>query len=165
MPQEYNMQEALRLAIQAKKNLMDFYLQAARITENPEARRTFEFLAKEVRENAGKFFAHYRGTDLGSFEAFMGQPPRKESAMMEALKKALDKNVHERKARELAMAEEEDQANNFRLAATHIVDPAVRKVFEEVAADAMNHHALIESEYARLMAMVHETDMDSYVRE
>jgi rubrerythrin len=165
MPQEYGLQEALGLAIRAKKNLMDFYLQAAAITENPKGRKTFEYLAEEVRENARKFFSHYRGSDMGSFEEYMGKPPRNDSVMMAALKKALDKNVHERKARELAMAEEEDMAKNFRLAATHIVDPVVRAVFEEVAADAMNHHALIESEYARLMAMVHETDIDTYVRE
>lgn len=165
MPQEYKMQEALRLAIQAKKNLMDFYLQAARIAEDPRARQTFEFLAGEVRENAGRFFEHYRGSDLGSFEEFMARPARNDSAMMVALKNALDRNVHERKARELAMAEEEDLARNFRLAAARVVDPAVRRVFEEVAADAMNHCALVESEYARLMAMVHETDIDTYVRE
>jgi hypothetical protein len=41
----------------------------------------------------------------------------------------------------------------------------VRSVFELNAKETHNHYLLIESEYARLMGMVHESDMDIYVRE
>ncbi len=165
MPQEYKKQEALKMAIQAKKNLMDFYQEAAKITENTRGRKVFELLAREVRENAGLFFHHYRGSDLGNFEEFMAAPPKADSVMLVSLRKALDKDVHERRARELALKEEEDLERSFRLAASHIVDPTVRAVFEKVADETRNHYQMIESEYARTMAMVHETDMDIYVRE
>lgn len=165
MPQEYKKQEAIKMAIQAKKNLFDFYREAAGITKNPKGKQVFELLAREVRENASAFFQHYNLGDLGNFEDFMASPPKNESAMLVALRKALDANIHERKARELAMAEHLDMEQNFRLAASHIVDPMVKAVFERVAQETRNHYELIESEYARTMAMVHETDVSTYVRE
>ena len=43
--------------------------------------------------------------------------------------------------------------------------PDVRAVFELNARETHNHYEMIESEYARVMTMVHESDMDTYVRE
>ena len=85
--------------------------------------------------------------------------------MLKQLEKALDENVHERKAMELALQEEADLVKSLKMAAARIVDPAVRAVFERMARETENHYAIIESEYARLMGMVHETDIDTYVRE
>jgi rubrerythrin len=46
-----------------------------------------------------------------------------------------------------------------------VVDPAVRAIFERVVRETQGHYDLIESEYAHIMGMVHETDQDTYVRE
>ena len=48
MPQEFNLQEALKLAIQTEKNVMDFYKEAAGVTRNPQGKKVFELLAGEV---------------------------------------------------------------------------------------------------------------------
>lgn len=165
MPQEMKMLEAIKLAIQTEKDVMDFYLKAASLTKNERGRKVFEQLAKEEREHAGHFFKVYTGSDLGSFEEFMAQPPSPTHAMLKQLEKALDENVHERRAMELALQEEEDLLKNLRLTASHIVDPAVRAVFDRMAEETENHYAMIESEYAHVMGMVHETDIDTYVRE
>ncbi len=165
MPQELKMQEALKQAIKAKKNLMDFYLKAAEINKNPGGKKIFERLASEVRENVARFFNYYKGADLGPFEDFISAPPRADSAMLVSLQKALTDNMHDRKAREIALKEEEDMERNFTMLAEKMVDPMVRSVFLEVAKETRNHYAIIESEYARTMGMVHETDIDTYVRE
>ncbi len=165
MPQEYKMQEALKLAIQTEKDVRDFYLRAAEITKNPRGKKVFELLAKEEEEHAGHFFPLYKGDDLGTFEEFMARPPKAETAMLKDLEKALDENVHERKAMEIALREEEDLAKNLTMTASNILDPAVRSIFEKMAKETRHHYELIESEYAHLMAMVHETDIDIYVRE
>ena len=165
MPQEFHLQEALRLAIQTEKDVMDFYTKAAALTKNERGRKVFEQLASEEREHAGHFFQVYPGNDLGTFDEFMARPAKTEHAMLRALEKALNENVHERKAMQIALQEEEDLAKNLRLTASRIVDPQVRAVFEKMAKETENHFALIESEYAHLMAMVHETDIDTYVRE
>jgi rubrerythrin len=165
MPQEFNMQEALRLAIQTEKDVMDFYNKAAALTKNERGRKVFEQLAKEEREHASHFFGIYPGKDLGSFEEFMARPATLESAILRQLEKSLDDKVHERKAMELALKEEEDLAKHLRITAAKIVDPAVRNVFEKMAKETEIHFAIIESEYAHLMGMVHETDIDTYVRE
>ena len=165
MPQEFNLQEALKLAVQTEKNVMDFYKQAAKVTRNPKGKKVFELLAGEEREHAGHFFHLYRGGDLGTFEEFISSPPHPDSAMLADLQKAIDKDVHERKAMEIALREEEDLEKNLRMTASRIVDPIVRGVFERMAKETHDHYAMIESEYARLMAMVHETDIDTYVRE
>lgn len=165
MPQEFKMQEALKLAIQTEKNVMDFYKKAAKITKNPRAQKVFEVLAGEEREHAGHFFHLYKGDDLGSFEEFMARPPHPDTVMIHELEKALDEETHERRAMEIALREEEDLEKNLRLTASHIVDPGVRSIFERMAKETADHYAMIESEYAHLMAMVHETDIDTYVRE
>lgn len=165
MPQEYTVKEALQMAILSKKNLMDFYLEAARITENLEGKRVLSRLADEVRDNVKKFFRYYRWDDLGTFDELMKKPVKSDSVMLVELRKALDKNLHERKARELALKEEESMEKTFLQAASHIIDPQVRAIFNEVARDTRNHYEIIASEYARTMGMVHETDMDTYVRE
>lgn len=165
MPQEFNMQEAIRLAIQTEKDVMDFYKKAAAMTKNERGRKVFSQLASEEYEHAGHFFQIYPGKDLGSFEEFMARPATLEHAMLRQLEKALGENVHDRKAMQIALQEEEDLAKHLRLTAAKIVDPSVRAVFERMAKETENHFALIESEYAHLMGMVHETDIDTYVRE
>ena len=165
MPQEFNLQEALKLAIQTEKNVRDFYRKAAEITKDPQGKKVFELLAREEHEHALHFFPLYKGEDLGSFEEFMARPPKADSAMIKSLEKALDENVHERKAMEIALKEEEDLEKSLTMTASRILDPAVRAVFEKMAKETRHHYEMIESEYARLMAMVHETDVDIYVRE
>lgn len=165
MPQEFKIQEALKLAVQTEKKVMDFYNRAAEIVTNPKAKKVFETLAGEEREHAEHFFPLYQGGDLGTFEEFISAPPHPDTAMLKELEKALDANVHERKAMEIALREEEDLEKNLRLTASRIVDPAVRAVFERMATETRNHFEIIESEYAHMMGMVHETDIDTYVRE
>ena len=165
MTQELKMVEAIRLAIQTEKDVMDFYLKAAALTNNDRGKRVFEQLAKEEREHASHFFSIYTGSDLGSFDEFMAEPPASGNVILRQLEKALDENVHERKAMELAMKEEEDLVKDLRMTAGRIVDPAVRAVFERMAQETEHHYAIIESEYAHMMGMVHETDIDTYVRE
>ncbi len=165
MPQEFNMQEALRLAIQTEKDVMDFYQKAASLTANERGRKVFEQLAKEEFEHAGHFFQIYPGQDLGSFDEFMARPPRIELVMLRQLEKDLDDKITDRKAMELALKEEEDLAKHLHLTAGKIVDPQVRGVFERMAKETENHYAIIESEYAHMMGMVHETDIDTFVRE
>lgn len=165
MPQELNMREAIKLAIQTEKNVMDFYLKAAALTDNERGKKVFTQLAKEEREHAAHFFKIYTGSELGTFEEFMASPPSPTFGILRELDKALADNLHERKAMELAMKEEEDLVKNLRLTAARIIDPAVRAIFERMAVETEHHYAIIESEYAHMMGMVHETDIDTYVRE
>lgn len=165
MPQEYTLQQALRQAIQAKKDLRDFYREAAEITEDSTAKKVLQRLCDEVEENIGKFFKYYQKNDLGSVDEFLATPPHSGSVMLVELRKALDKDVHSRKARELAMREEKAMEESFRLAAKKVIDPMVRNVFVEVADDAARHFAIIASEYEYQVTRIHESDVATYVRE
>lgn len=165
MPQEFNMQNALKFAIQTEKNTMDLYKHAASIIKNPRGKEVFNQLAGEEAEHVGHLFKVYSGKDYGSLADFLQSPPHIDSKVSHQLDKALSENAHERKAMELALNLEEELAKSLHLTASRIVDPAVRAVFERLAKETDQHFALIESEYARLMAMVHETDIDIFVRE
>lgn len=165
MPQEFNLQSALKHAAQTEKNVMDFYLRAADVVKNPKAKKVFELLAREEREHVGHVFPLYKGDDLGTLEEFINSPPHPDTVMLKELEKALTEDTHESRAMELALKEEEDLAKNLRMTAQKIVDPMVRKVFERLAKETEDHYAIIESEYAHVMGMVHETDIDTYVRE
>jgi rubrerythrin len=103
------MQQALRQAIQSKKDLYDFYREAAEVTENLAGKMVLQRLCDEVGENIGKFFKCYKNNDLCSLGEFLATPSQSGSVMLTELRKALDKNVQARKARELAMREEKSK--------------------------------------------------------
>ena len=165
MTQEFNHQEAIRRAAQAEKELMEFYQRAAQVTTNPGGRRGFETLAREEREHASSFYEIYLGSELGDFKDFIDSPPHSMSVMMHQLEKLVDEQVDERGAMEIALREEESLAKSLYFTAEQLIDPVSRAVFERMAKETQEHYQIIESEYARLMGMVHETDIDTYVRE
>ena len=160
-----NVQEAVRRSIQTEKNAMNFYQLGARQLKNPDARKTFEVLAREEREHAGQFFRIYTGTDIPSLETFLDSPFDNESSWIASITRLVDSDFTEQKALELAMEREKNLEEALLETAAKIEDRAVKAVFELNAKETHNHFLMIESEYARLMGMVHESDMDTYVRE
>jgi rubrerythrin len=165
MGKEYTVQEALRLAIRAEKDSMDFYKKAASVTKNERAKKVFRLLAEEEAEHLKSFFDLYTGGEFGDIQTFTASPPDKSSATILALKQAIDKETHEQKALEIALQEEKACIERYTQFARDIVDPLVRGIFERVVKETRKHFELIESEYAHVMRMVHESDQDIYVRE
>ena len=56
MGKEYNIQEALKMAIQAEKDSMDFYRRAESVTKNKRAKKVFDLLANEEVGHLKSFF-------------------------------------------------------------------------------------------------------------
>lgn len=162
---DLDVQNALKRSVQTEKNAMNFYQIAASHMTDEGAIKTFELLAREEREHAKHFFDNYAGDDMPSFEDFIDAPPDNESDWLSELDKTLLADFSERKAMELAMEKEQNLEKSLREMAAKIADPEVRAIFEENAKSTHNHYVIIESEYARLMGMVHESDMDTFVRE
>ena len=165
MLSDIDVKNALLRSVQTEKNAMNFYQIAAKQMKNADAIRTFEVLAREEREHAKHFFDKYDGDDLPSFEEFIAAEPEQESEWLSDLDKALLSNFSDQKAMELAMEKEKRLEVSLLEMAAKIEDPAVRAVFEENAKSTNHHYQLIESEYARIMGMPHETDIDTFVRE
>lgn len=165
MFEQVDVQEAVKRSMQTEKNARDFYRLGAQHMKNEEAKRTFELLAGEEREHAEWFWKIYTGTDIPDFDAFMAGSPEKQSDWLSDLEKIILPDFNERKAMELAMDKELKLEKSLREMAAKIPDPDVRRVFEANAVSTHNHFLLIESEYARLMGMVHEADIDTFVRE
>ncbi len=166
MLNEADVNKALVSSVKTEKNAMDFYKLAAKHMKNDAAIKTFALLAREEREHALHFFEKGNCADhLPPFDEFIDSAPEKSSDWLSDLDKALLENFDDRKAMELAMEKEQKLAQSLREMAAKISDPDVRAVFEENATSTDHHYALIESEYARLMGMVHETDIDTFVRE
>jgi rubrerythrin len=160
-----DLKEAVRRSIQTEKNAMDFYTRGAAGMKNADARKVFELLAREEREHAHWFHDIYPGDDIPDLEAFLNAGPAVDSEWLKDLEKVGVANLDERKAMELAMAKEKALATHLRAVAAQIEEPQVKAVFEQNARSTDNHYQLIESEYARLMGMVHESDIDTFVRE
>jgi rubrerythrin len=163
--EDLTVQEAVRRSIQTEKNAMDFYRLAALEMRDAEARRVFEVLAGEERAHAATFYDVYTGPDIPSLEAFLNQHPLHESDWISALERIIESGFNEQKALELAMQKEQQLEEAMTRMVERIPDPAVKEVFELNIRSTHNHYLLIESEYARVMGMVHESDMDIYVRE
>jgi len=165
MGKEYTMQEALKLAIQGEKDSMDFYRRAGAVTKNERAKKVFDLLANEEVGHLKAFFDHYKGTEFGDLKSYMESPPDKKSATYQALEKAIDAETHEQKALEIALKEEKACIDQYTVLVKDIIDPLVRKVFEQVIKETQNHYDLIEDEYMHVMKMVDKSDQDTYVRE
>jgi rubrerythrin len=160
-----DIQEAIKRAIQTEKNAMNFYQLGAQKMNDPDARRTFELLAKEEREHASHFYKIYQGSDIPSLEAFLNTPPDHESSWISTIGRLISTDFNEQKALELAMEREKNLEEVLLETASKIDVPEIKAVYEWNARETHQHYQLIESEYARLMGMVHETDIDTYVRE
>jgi rubrerythrin len=160
-----NLQEAIKQAIQTEKNAMNFYQLGAKQMKDKDAIRLFEQLAKEEREHAAHFYKAYQGKDLGSFDDLMAAPVQNESTWISSIHKVIGPDFTEQKALEVAMEKESNLEKALLETAAKISDPSAKEVFELNARETHNHYLTIESEYARIMAMVDESDMDTYVRE
>jgi len=165
MGREYTLQDAISLAIKAEKDSMDFYRRAASVAKNERARRVLDMLANEEVGHLKAFFDHYKGTEFGNLTSYINSPVDTKNPTYMKLEKAISEDMIEQKAMELALIEEKECIGQYTQLAQGVVDPAVKAVFERVVKETQGHYALIESEYAHLMGMVHETDQDTYVRE
>jgi rubrerythrin len=160
-----DVQVAIKRSLQTEKNAMLFYQYGAQQLKDAAARRTFELLSREEREHAGHFYRIYKGNDIPSLEAFLESPPDNETSWLAAAKKSCGADFTEQKAMEVALEKEKNLEEALRDMAGKIHDPEVRAVYELNVRETHNHYLLIEAEYARIMGMVHESDMDTYVRE
>ncbi len=158
-----NITEAIKRSMLTEKSAMDFYSSCAALMTNTDARKTFELLASEEREHAETFYKIYDGDDLGTFDEFMSS--KADSEWLNELEKMALPKMDERKAMELAMEKEQLLEKHLRAMAAKVEDPDIKAVYEANAKSTHNHYVIIESEYARLMGMVHETDIDTFVRE
>jgi rubrerythrin len=160
-----DIQEAIKRSIQTEKNAMNFYQLGAERLQNQDARKAFEILAREEREHAGQFYKIYTGSDIPSLDVFLDSPPDNESSWMASISRLVDQDFSEQKAMELAMEREKNLEEALLENAAKVDDLAVKAVYELNAKETHNHYLMIESEYARLMGMVHESDIDTFVRE
>ena len=165
MFEEVDVQEAIKQSIQVEKNARDFYRLGASHMKDAQAKKTFELLAREEAEHAKWFYEIYEGSDIPDFDAFMAVDPDADSDWLIDLEKELMEELKVRRAMELAMDNELNLEKSLRQLADKIADQKVRDVFLLNAESTHQHYELIESEYARLMAMVHETDVGIFVRE
>lgn len=160
-----DVQEAVRRSIVTERNAMYFYLLGAEQMQDQAARSLFELLAREEREHAGHFHSIYRGDDIPSLEQFLDTPPENVSSWITSISTLIEGDFSEQKAMELALDREWRLEESLLEIASTIEDSEARAIFELNARETNNHYLLIESEYARIMGMVHECDMDTYVRE
>jgi rubrerythrin len=159
------MQEAIKSSLQTEKNAMNFYRMAAGHMQRPQAKQLFELLAREEREHARHFYDLYKGTDLPPFEEYMEQNLKEDQDYILGLEKVLLTDLRIRKAMELAMEKEQALEKELRALAERIADEDIRNIYLDNAESTRRHFLMIESEYAHLMGMVHETDIDTFVRE
>lgn len=160
-----DVQEAIKRSLQTERNAMLFYQFGAKQFKDAGARKTFELLAREETEHAGHFYRIYKGNDIPSLEAYLASPDENEQSWLAAAKKICGADFTEKQAMEVALEKEKNLEEALQMMADKINDPEIRAVYELNVRETHNHYLLIESEYARIMGMVHETDMDIFVRE
>lgn len=160
-----NLQEAIKSSLYTEKSAMEFYRIGAQHLQDPEARRVFDLLSKEEIRHAAQFYKLYEGADLPEFDRFINDTAAPDSGWATAIRSMIDDSFTEKKAMELAMEKEMELEAALRGIARVVEDPEALAVFEQNANETHNHYLMIESEYARVMKMVHESEIDTFVRE
>lgn len=155
---------AVLKTLQTEKNAMDFYRTCARHMQDAKAIKLFQLLAREEREHAASFFRAYPRHDIPDFNAWVDREPQQAEGWLAEIGRDLA-GLDERRAMQVALDKEQKLEEHLRSMAASISNPEVRAVYEENARSTHHHYELIEAEYARLMGMVHDTDIDIYVRE
>ncbi|NVO00736.1 MAG: ferritin family protein [Geobacteraceae bacterium] len=160
-----DIQEAIRRSLETEKNAMLFYQYGARQFKDAAAKKTFELLSREEREHAGHFYRIYKGGDIPSLDAFLDSAPENEASWIASSKKLCGEDMTEKMAMEIAMDKEKQLEKALSDVAVRMTDPEVRAVYDLNVKETHNHYLVIEAEYSRIMRMVDESDMDTFVRE
>lgn len=155
--------DALLSAMRIEKSAMNFYRACAGAAHREKTRAFFSLLADEEKDHAHSFFVALPQHEESAFDLFIGSQDETGGWFGETGGFAAD--FDERQAMRLAMEKELALAEHLRDIAEMIDDPAIRGIYEANAVSTDRHYQLIESEYARLMGMVHESDIETYVRE
>lgn len=150
MAKQFDVQAALRAAMQTEKDAMDFYRYGAEKMAEEAPRRTFEILAKDELHHARMFYDADCGDVLPPFDDFIAGPPNTASSWWQALQGMMLANFNERRALELAIDQEEALERELRAVAVQIPDAEVRKVYEANANSTRNHALLIGEELKAL---------------
>lgn len=165
MAQEMTLHQALDWILQARRDAWDLYRVAAKHTRHEGGYRMLERLAEEQRRLARQTFKLTDYAQSSNFDHWFVAQPAGESAQQHKMKAAFDDWIDDRRALELGMEESQSLAEVIRYLSERVIDPAVRAYLGRALSDTRELYSWIESEYAHQMAMVHETDIDTYVRE
>jgi len=165
MHQELSTHDAINFVIETQKSLVGFYQSAASLVENAAGRRIFDRLADETRNRLTHYYHLHYGDGTVEYDSFMASPMLGDSAMQHELNHKLTRDMNDHQAREFAMREELDIERRLKLYAGHVINPVAREILRQAAEETGRHAQIIESEYAHTMGMVHETDINTFVRE
>lgn len=141
--ESFDVNQALKAAIQTEKDAMDFYRFAAEKMSDERARKSFEILARDEMHHARSFYDICRCSDLPAFETLMAAPPNTESGWWKGLQSMLIGDFDERRALELAVEQEEALEKELRAMAAKVTDPQVRQVYEANASSTHGHSLLV----------------------
>jgi len=148
MNQSKPLREALRAALRAEKEAMDFYRAAAERLTDPEAAALFAGLAREERQHAYSFYTLNRDEDLPPFEELLDTPPDTSGPWWHALRKLEAENFTAEAALRLAIAEERRLEAELRASAEEIVEPRARSIYLANANSTHCHCRGLEQLYA-----------------
>ena len=148
MNQSKPLREALRSALQAEKDAMDFYRAASERLTDPEAAALFAGLAREERQHAYSFYTLDRDEDLPPFEELLDAPPDTSGSWWRALRKLEAENFTAEAALRLAIEEERRLEAELRAAAKAIGEPRARSIYLANANSTHCHCRGLEQLYA-----------------
>ena len=148
MNQSKPLREALRSALQAEKDAMDFYRAASERLTDLEAAALFAGLAREERQHAYSFYTLDRDEDLPPFEELLDAPPDTSGSWWRALQKLEAEKFTAEAALRLAIEEERRLEAELRAAAKAIGEPRARSIYLANANSTHCHCRGLEQLYA-----------------
>jgi rubrerythrin len=160
MTENGRLEGAILDSLQGEKEAMDFYAMCEAMSMRAETRAFFGLLASEEREHARMFHRLAEG-ESGRFDEFIAKHPDAESGWIGGLGR-VDGAFSEAEAMRFALEKERELEEEHLRKLETAEDAGARAMYELNARETRNHISLIEAEYARVMGMPHEADLESF---
>lgn len=155
---------ALLNAIKTEKESHAFYLLAANRVKDPAAKQLLMNLANEEYEHLSAFMSVYPETVSETTCLFNDLSIGNSQGKWKIL--SMNRNVDNRKeVLNIALKEEQSCIDLYSTFVETIKAPEVHSIFAKALDQTKQHLETIEAEYARSMAMVDDSEMNTYVRE
>lgn len=155
---------AVLSAIRTEKSSHDFYLLAASKATDQETRGFLMKLACEEFEHLVGFIMLYPGGEDDFIAIHNEISDRNDLGCRELLAK-IDSIDSRKEALAIAIAEEQFCIELYSAFVDTIRDPKRHAMFNKALYETRQHLETIETEYARCMGMINDSELDKYIRE
>lgn len=165
MEKSLSMEDVIKESLLSERDAEAFYREAEGIASCDRPKKMFHQLADDEAAHFGILRKRYLAMKLADADYIKKVKEMPPSIGLDELRKAMDKDIGERAALEIAMGNEKKAAARYRRGMGIADDESVKKMFEKLVDDEERHFVILSEEFSIVSGQPTESEVDTYVRE